>query len=35
MVLVFQVNEEVSANINNISLYVAKDSKTSVIAIKK
>lgn len=35
MVLVFQINEEVSANINNISLYVAKDSKTSVIAIKK
>ena len=35
MVLVFQVSDEISANINNISLYVAKDSKTSVIAIKK
>lgn len=35
MVLVFQISDEISANINNISLYVAKDSKTSVIAIKK
>lgn len=35
MVLVFQISDEISANINNISLYVAKDSKTGVIAIKE
>ena len=34
MVLVFQISDEISANINNISLYVAKDGKTGVIAIK-
>lgn len=34
MVLVFQISDEISANINNISLYIAKDSGTGVIAIK-
>lgn len=34
MVLIFQISEEVSANINKISLYITKDSGSSAIAIK-